>query len=107
MKLPGFPDFEKMVGELKNASNEGPQPSFEVCVPVPNGLAIKQNLVNYWSGMDQFSVDIQEVVKSHNEKYNPHGVKRGASDNSTSDLSSVFPVAVVQPQNEPIIEWPH
>ncbi len=90
MKLPGFPHFEKMVGELKSASNESPHPSYEVCVPVPNGLAIKQNLVDYWAGLELFSIDIQEVVKRHNEKYNPHGVKRGCSETSTSDLFSIW-----------------
>ncbi|CAK9109458.1 unnamed protein product [Durusdinium trenchii] len=85
LKLPGFPNFESVVSELKTSTAESPTPAFEVCIPVPNGLAIKQNLVDYWSGMDAYQLQVADMVKAHNQKYNPHGTKRGASDMSQGD----------------------
>ena len=78
LRLPGFPEFEAVVNDLKTNGNEVAVPDFQVCIPVPNGLAIKQNLVDYWTSCDLFQVDISDLLKKHNEKYNPHGVKRGA-----------------------------
>ncbi|CAK9096217.1 Uncharacterized protein SCF082_LOCUS45183, partial [Durusdinium trenchii] len=80
LKLPGFPSFESVVADLKNNAHEPPVPDFQVCVPVPNGLAIKQNLVDYWTAIDTFQVPMAELLEAHNKKYNPHGIKRGASD---------------------------
>ncbi|CAK9075895.1 unnamed protein product, partial [Durusdinium trenchii] len=75
-----FPSFESVVADLKNNAHEPPVPDFQVCVPVPNGLAIKQNLVDYWTAIDTFQVPMAELLEAHNKKYNPHGIKRGASD---------------------------
>ena len=78
LRLPGFPEFETVVNDLKTNGNEVAAPDFQVCIPVPNGVAIKQNLVDYWTACDLFQVEVEDLVKKHNEKYNPHGVKRGA-----------------------------
>ena len=83
LRLPGFPEFESVVNDLKTNGNEVAPPDFQVCIPVPNGLAIKQNLVDYWTACDLFQMDIEDLVKKHNEKYNPHGVKRGAVQESS------------------------
>ncbi|CAL1152588.1 unnamed protein product [Cladocopium goreaui] len=88
LKLPGFPCFESVVQDLKNSANEVAMPDFQVCVAVPNGLAIKQNLVDYWSGIDTFQLQVADLVEAHNKKYNPHGIKRGASDAAPSGGSS-------------------
>ena len=53
-------------------------PEYEVTVSIGNGhLAIKQNLIDYWLKCEYFKDDIMLVVKEHNEKYNPQGIKRG------------------------------
>ena len=70
---------------MKKNAHDVPVPTFEVCVPVPNGLAIKQNLVDYWNGIESFQLEVGELVKKHNAKYNPHGIKRGASEISKSE----------------------
>ena len=80
LKLPGFPCFETMVADLKKNAHDVPAPTFEVCVPVPNGLAVKQNLVDYWGGIESYQLEVGELVKKHNAKYNPHGIKRGAAE---------------------------
>eukprot|EP00435_Cladocopium_sp_Y103_P070852 s13_g36.t1 len=85
LKLPGFPAFETMVADLKKNTSEVPVPAFEVCVPVPNGLAVKQNLVDYWNGIENFQLEVNDLVKKHNAKYNPHGIKRGAAEISQSE----------------------
>eukprot|EP00438_Fugacium_kawagutii_P015340 Skav217456 [mRNA] locus=scaffold1289:122745:123968:- [translate_table: standard] len=87
LAMPGFPDFEKVVSELKSSATETATPDFEVCVPVPNGLAIKQSLVEYWSSMDMFSTDMASLLEQHNKKYNTHGIKRGHAEveNSNGD----------------------
>ena len=77
LKLPGFPEFESVVTDLKKNNTDIPPPEFTVCIPVPNGLAIRQNLIDHWMDNDQFQVEMADVLKEHNEKYNPHGVKRG------------------------------
>lgn len=86
LTLPGFPDFEKVVAELKSSATETATPDFEVCVPVPNGLAIKQSLVDYWSSMDMFSTDMASLLEKHNKKYNVHGIKRGHAEVEASSL---------------------
>eukprot|EP00435_Cladocopium_sp_Y103_P053758 s494_g17.t1 len=88
LKLPGFPSFESVVADLKKSANEADSPDFQVCVAVPNGLAIKQNLVDYWSGIDTFQLQVADLVEAHNKKYNPHGIKRGASDVAPAEGSS-------------------
>ena len=92
LRLPGFPEFEAVVNDLKTNGNEVAVPDFQVCIPVPNGLAIKQNLVDYWTSCDLFHVDMSDLLKKHNEKYNPHGVKRGADVQECS--LSVMPVSL-------------
>ena len=94
LKLPGFPCFESVVQDLKNSANEVAMPDFQVCVAVPNGLAIKQNLVDYWSGIDTFQLQVADLVEAHNKKYNPHGIKRGASDAAPSGGSSDWDMCV-------------
>ena len=88
LKLPGFPCFETVVADLKKSANDAALPDYQVCVAVPNGLAIKQNLVDYWSGIDTFQLQVADLVEAHNKKYNPHGIKRGASDVAESGGSS-------------------
>eukprot|EP00435_Cladocopium_sp_Y103_P022359 s514_g5.t1 len=78
LKLPGFPEFEQVIADLKKNNTDLAPPDFQVCVPVPNGVAIKQNLIDYWSGQELFQVEMQDLLQNHNVKYNPHGVKRGA-----------------------------
>lgn len=85
LKLPGFPCFETMVADLKRNAHDVPAPTFEVCLPVPNGLAVKQNLVDYWNGIESYQLEVGELVKKHNAKYNPHGIKRGAAEISRSE----------------------
>ena len=80
LRLPGFPEFEQVVSELKQSSNDIPSPDFQVCIPVPNGLVIKQNLVDYWASCDMFSNEIASLVAEHNKKYNPQGLKRGHAE---------------------------
>lgn len=78
LKLPGFPEFEQVINDLKKNNTDLAPPDFQVCVPVPNGVAIKQNLIDYWSGQELFQVEMLDLLKKHNEKYNPHGIKRGS-----------------------------
>lgn len=80
LKLPGFPEFEQVVNELKQKANSVPTPEFQVCLPVPGALAIKQNLVDYWLGNDMFAVEMTSLVEAHNKKYNPQGIKRGHAE---------------------------
>ena len=78
LKLPGFPDFGKAVKEISEMK-EIAQPSYEVTVPLGNGvLAVKQNLIEYWEKCEGFEAESADLIKNHNDKYNPHGVKRGA-----------------------------
>ena len=91
LRLPGFPDFSQTVKEM-HSNQDMELPSYEVCVGLPNGtLAIKQSIIDYWLKQDDFIVDIEAVVKEHNSKYNPHGIKRGceeAAGESTSNASA-------------------
>ena len=80
LKLPGFPKFDRVVQEISN-QKEIEAPQYEVCVGLANGLlAVKENLIEYWSKDDNlFSTEMAALVKAHNKKYNPKGVKRGSS----------------------------
>lgn len=80
LKLPGFPKFDSVVQEISN-QKEIEAPQYEVCVGLANGLlAVKENLIEYWSKDDNlFSTEMAALVKAHNKKYNPKGVKRGSS----------------------------
>ncbi len=80
LKLPGFPEFEQVVNGLKTSSSDLPSPEFQVCLPVPNGIAIKQNLVDYWMGSETFQVEMADMLEQHNSKYNKHGTKRGCTE---------------------------
>ena len=86
LKLPGFPEFETIVTDLKSNNANVPMPEFQVLVPVPNGVAIKQNLVDYWLGCEIFQTQMADILKEHNEKYNPHGHKRPAEDESAASI---------------------
>ena len=77
LSLPGFPDFEQVVAELKQTANEVASPDFAVCIAAPNALAVRQSLVDYWAGQEMFSVDMAALLEKHNKKYNPTGIKRG------------------------------
>ncbi|CAK9033935.1 unnamed protein product [Durusdinium trenchii] len=85
IKLPGFPEFEQVVADLRKSNSEVPPPEFQVCLPVPNGLAIRENLVEQWTSCDLVEVEMKELLKKHNDKYNPHGIKRGSSDQGTTE----------------------
>ena len=77
LKLAGFPNFQNVVQEMQQ-KKEANLPEYEVSVSIGNGhLAIKQNLIDYWLKCEYFKDDIMLVVKEHNDKYNPHGIKRG------------------------------
>ena len=95
LRLPGFPEFEQVVSELKQSSSDIPCPDFQVCIPVPNnGLVIKQNLVDYWAACDMFSNEIASLVADHNKKYNPQGLKRGHAE-----AASIFDLNFVKLHN--------
>ena len=84
LRLPGFPKFESVVKELSN-KKELETPQYEVSVPLGNGcLAIKEALIEYWSKEENlFSTEMASVVKDHNAKYNPKGIKRGSTATSS------------------------
>ncbi|CAK9059568.1 Uncharacterized protein SCF082_LOCUS31538 [Durusdinium trenchii] len=85
LRLPAFPNFSNVVSEL-SAKQELPAPNYEVCVGLANGtLVLKQNLVSYWSKCSVHGDDFQALLKAHNEKYNPRGVKRGGPGNEHDD----------------------
>ena len=86
LKLPGFPKFDSVVQEISN-QKEIEAPQYEVCVGLANGgLAVKENLIEYWSKEDNlFSTDMAALVKTHNKKYNPKGVKRGSSKTAATE----------------------
>lgn len=91
LKIPGFPQFETVVSDLKKNNAELPVPEYEVRVAVPNGCAIKQNLVDYWLASEHYQAEMAEVLKDHNAKWNPHGVKRGAdASEQPAGASSLF-----------------
>lgn len=92
IKLPGFPEFEQVVADLRKSNSEVPPPEFQVCLPVPNGLAIRENLVEQWTSCDLVEVEMKELLKKHNDKYNPHGIKRGSSEKQSgaSGLAQSF-----------------
>ena len=83
LKLPGFPRFETVVQELSSAKDLV-NPDYEVCAPLANGcLAIRESLVEYWSKEENlFAAELLEVIKEHNRKYNPKGIKRGSTTNT-------------------------
>ena len=95
LKLPGFPEFENVVNELKTNTTDLPTPAFEVCLPVPNGIAIKQNLVDYWMTNDMFQVEMAELLEKHNSKYNPHGTKRGLTESTTEGPLAAIIKAII------------
>ena len=85
LRLPAFPNFSNVISEL-SAKQELPAPNYEVCVGLANGtLVLKQNLVSYWSKCSVHGDDFQALLKAHNEKYNPRGVKRGGPGNEHDD----------------------
>lgn len=90
LKLPGFPEFESVVNDLKSNTTDLPPPEFQVCLPVPNGIAIKQNLVDYWMANDMFQVEMTDLLEKHNTKYNPHGTKRGLTETTEGPLAAIF-----------------
>lgn len=81
LKLPGFPKFESVVQELNNMREIAP-PQYEVTVALGNGgLAIKENLLEYWLKEEHlFATEMAHALKEHNKKYNPKGIKRGAPE---------------------------
>ena len=83
LRLPGFPNFESVVEEMNNAK-EVVTPQYEVTVPLGNGcLAIKESLIEYWSKDEHlFGNELADVLKEHNRKYNPKGIKRGATSSA-------------------------
>jgi hypothetical protein len=55
-------------------------------------LAIKDNLVEYWSKEEHlFSVEMARLLVEHNKNYNPHGVKRGASTSPSAQTEEGGP----------------
>ena len=92
LKIPGFPQFESVVQEMK-LTKEIAAPQYEVTVALSNGtLAIKENLVEYWSKEEHlFSVEMARLLVEHNKKYNPHGVKRGASTSPSAQTEEGGP----------------
>lgn len=90
LKLPGFPEFEHVVNDLKANTTDLPTPDFQVCLPVPNGIAIKQNLVDYWMANDMFQVEMTDLLEKHNAKYNPHGTKRGFTETTEGPLAAII-----------------
>lgn len=88
--LKGFPNFDAAASELQQAANL-PQPTYEVCIPLPNGdLAIQENLVELWSTKhDMFQRETQELLEEHNKKYNPRGVKRSLDHGGSGTGGSV------------------
>lgn len=45
------------------------------------GLAVRENLIEYWSKDEHlFNAEAAHLLKEHNKKYNPKGIKRGVSE---------------------------
>eukprot|EP00435_Cladocopium_sp_Y103_P035840 s1440_g9.t1 len=78
-KISGFPDFSGTLTDLKQFQRS-PQPSYEVTVPTGNGaLVIKESLIQFWTVKHQdFQSDMENLVKQHNQEFNPEGLKQGA-----------------------------
>ena len=87
--LPGFPDFQKTVGELKTATAP-PQPEYSVTVGLGDALIIKEALIDQWMGKPDYKSEMEKLLKQHNDKYNQRGLKRGSevSGGSQSDRPS-------------------
>ena len=81
LQLPGFPKFDSVVQEMNNTKEITP-PDYEVCVALANGgLAVRENLIEYWSKDEHlFNAEAAHLLKEHNKKYNPKGIKRGVSE---------------------------
>ena len=81
LQLPGFPKFDSGVQEMNNTKEITP-PDYEVCVALANGgLAVRENLIEYWSKDEHlFNAEAAHLLKEHNKKYNPKGIKRGVSE---------------------------
>ena len=60
LKLPGFPNFQSVVAELK-AKQTQPFPEYSVCTALPDGtLVIKQALIELWTQRhEMFCTDME------------------------------------------------
>ena len=77
LKIPGFPDFAGTVKELQSLQKP-PQPEFSVCIGLADALVVKESLIEYWQGKDDFKHDLMETLKKHNGEFNKKGIKRGS-----------------------------
>ncbi|CAK9088334.1 Uncharacterized protein SCF082_LOCUS41712 [Durusdinium trenchii] len=89
LKLAGFPNFKSVVSELqKKHSKKMASPEYSVCTPLQDGtLVVKQALIDLWTTKHPLFAG-EDLIKAHNAKYNPRGVKRGgASDEQAAETN--------------------
>lgn len=88
LRVPGFPDFTPVVEELKSihsrrvgAPSAQASSHYKVTVPMPDGsLRILDHHVDTWLGHPTFSAEMESLLQSHNEMYNPQGERSAASE---------------------------
>lgn len=97
LQLPGFPKFDSVVQEMNNTKEITP-PDYEVCVALANGgLAVRENLIEYWSKDEHlFNAEAGHLLKEHNKKYNPKGIKRGVSEQGAAGTTGEQPLKKVK-----------
>ena len=92
-KIQAFPDVSGALSELKQFQRS-PQPEYQVCVSTGEGhLIIRESLLEFWTQKHaSFADQVEELLKTHNNEFNPRGLKRGAEEcNGNEDDSSSPP----------------
>ncbi|CAK9081845.1 unnamed protein product, partial [Durusdinium trenchii] len=93
LKIPGFPNFMSVIKDLKKSNQSNTQPQYTVCTPLADGgLVIKSALIDLWTiKNDGFQDEAEALIKDHNARYNPRGVKRGAEPSEQPSAKSEEP----------------
>lgn len=84
-KIQGFPAFDATLADLKQFQR-CPKPDYSVCVASGNALIIREALVQFWvTKHPEFADQMQELVKVHDQEFNPKNLKRGLEQEGDSE----------------------
>ena len=83
LSLPGFPNFKKVVDELRTRTPQ-PHPSYEVCLCIGDNLVVREALVEPGADKQDFSSELKRLLDERNKEFNPRGIKRGSAPTAGS-----------------------
>ena len=88
--IPGFPDFQAAIKDLKKSTSQAPAPNYSVTIALGDGtLVIQEALQEFWTKKHpSFCDQMTSLVDDHNKEFNPKNLKRGAQSEKSGGGSS-------------------